>query len=135
LSAALPRRCPSALEIKASRHREEHSANVYIIDDILEAIMLFIVRFTDKPNVADSRRQLLAAHKEWLDKNRSVILVPGALRADPETPVGGLWIVEAQSRTEIEELLKDDPFWVHGLRASVEILYWFKAFPERKVSV
>jgi uncharacterized protein YciI len=97
--------------------------------------MLFIVRFTDKPNVADLRKQHFAAHLEWLDSNRSVILVPGAIRTDPATPVGGLWIVEAETIAEIESLIKGDPFWVSGLRASVEILHWFKAFPDRKVSV
>jgi uncharacterized protein YciI len=97
--------------------------------------MLFIVRFTDKPNVAELRRQLFAEHLKWLDANRSVVLVPGAIRTDPETPVGGLWIVEAESKSEIEELLKSDPFWVNGLRAGVEILHWFKAFPDRKIPV
>jgi uncharacterized protein YciI len=98
-------------------------------------IMLFIVRFTDKPNVAELRTRFRADHKEWLDKNRDVVLVPGALRSDPETPIGGLWIVEAEGRQQIEDLLKSDPFWVNGLRDSVEILHWFKAFPERKVPV
>jgi uncharacterized protein YciI len=97
--------------------------------------MLFIVRFTDKPNVTELRKQHIDAHKEWLDRNRSVVLVPGAIRTDPETPVGGLWIVEAESRAQIEALLKTDPFWTNGLRVEVEILHWYKAFPDRKVAV
>ena len=97
--------------------------------------MLFIVRFTDKPNVSELRKQFMEAHREWLDRNRSVVLVPGAIRTDPETPVGGLWVVEAENREQIEDLLKSDPFWTNGLRAGVEILHWFKAFPDRKVSI
>ncbi|UIF85691.1 hypothetical protein KAF44_16670 [Cupriavidus necator] len=30
--------------------------------------------------------------------------------------VGGLWIVRASSRAEVEGLLQSDPFWIRGLR-------------------
>ena len=49
--------------------------------------------------------------------------------------VGGLWIVEAPDRQSVEDLLRSDPFYVHGLRDRWEILHWSKAFPQRKVPV
>ena len=41
-----------------------------------------------------------------------------------------MWLVEAPSKAAVEEMLASDPFWVNGLRASVEILEWRKAVPQ-----
>jgi hypothetical protein len=32
-------------------------------------------------------------------------------------------------------MFQTDPFWVNGLRQGYEILYWSKAFPDKKVPV
>lgn len=96
--------------------------------------MLFVVRLEDKPERVDVRTNFTAAHKEWLAKNDKVILQAGSLRHDPDgTPVGGLWIVQAESKAEIEALLKNDPFWINGLRKGVEIYHWITAFNQRQV--
>ena len=98
--------------------------------------MLFIVRFTDKPGEQDRRKQYLQAHLSWLAERRDTILVAGSLREEPDAnPVGGAWIVEAASKQEVAALFESDPFWRHGLRADVEILYWSKAFPDEQVLV
>jgi uncharacterized protein YciI len=98
--------------------------------------MLFILRFTNKPEAAGLIGQYYPAHVEWLKERQSVILVPGAIRTDPDAPpIGGLWIVRAESKAEVEELFRTDPFWVQGLRQSYEILYWYKAFPDKAVPV
>jgi uncharacterized protein YciI len=98
--------------------------------------MLFILRFTNKPDKADLINQYYPAHVQWLSEHTSNVLVPGAIRTDPNAPpVGGLWIVRAESRVEVEELFRTDPFWVNGLRQSFEILYWSKAFPDKTVAV
>ncbi len=95
-----------------------------------------MVRFTDKPDCFALRQQHLAAHIAWLDQHRDVVLVGGSLRVEPaDAPVGGLWIVEAHSRAEILQLMASDPFTLCGLRDDVEILYWSKAFSERKTLV
>ena len=97
--------------------------------------MLFVVRFTDKPDSLAIRRKFLPAHIEWLDLHRDTILVAGSLRTEPgAVPVGGLWIVEAESKEAVETLLREDPFWTQGLRQGYEILHWSKA-SERKVLV
>ena len=98
--------------------------------------MLFIVRFTDKPERLATRNEFLAAHLQWLEEHQDMVRVAGSLRPEADAaPVGAAWVVEAQDRKEIEALLQSDPFWVQGLRQSVEILHWSKAFPERTVPV
>lgn len=98
--------------------------------------MLFIVRFQDDQSQAETRALYLKAHIQWLDQNSEQVLVGGSLRATPdENPVGGLWVVESDSKEAVELLIETDPFWVHGLRSDVEILYWSKAFADREVLV
>ncbi|MCV2357024.1 YciI family protein [Paucibacter sp. B2R-40] len=98
--------------------------------------MLFAIRFVDKADSLPLRQQRMAAHIAWLDQEREHVLVGGSLRHSPEqAPVGGLWVVEAQSKAAAEALLKQDPFYSAGLRESWEILHWSKAFEDRKVPV
>ncbi len=94
--------------------------------------MLFVIRFTDKTGSREIRQRHLDAHLAWLDRRRP-ILVAGSLREAPDSdPVGGLWVVEADSKEAARELFQTDPFWIHGMRESVEILHWSKAFPDRR---
>jgi uncharacterized protein len=98
--------------------------------------MLFIVQFEDKPGVGDLRQKLLEAHFAFLDSRKDKVLVAGSMREIPsDQPIGGLWIVEANDDAEVRDIFKDDPFWVNGLRASVRINRWVKAFPDRKTLV
>jgi hypothetical protein len=98
--------------------------------------VLFAVIFTDKPGRGDVREANLQAHIEWLESNRDVIPVAGSLRHEPgELPRGGLWIAEAESKAQLDELLKSDPFYVAGLRQGYEILHWSKANAERKALI
>ena len=98
--------------------------------------MLFIVRFEDDLNQLETREKYLDAHIQWLDENKEQVLVGGSLRKALNTqPVGGLWIVNAESIAAVELLMETDPFWVNGLRRSREILHWSKAFENRFVEV
>ena len=98
--------------------------------------MLFVIRFTDLAGKQAVRREHLQAHIEWLDQRRDSILVAGSLRKSAEEdPGGALWIVEADSKPDLPELFESDPFWVHGLRESFEILHWSKAFPDEKTPI
>lgn len=94
--------------------------------------MLFAVRFYDRPDRLDVRRRWLNAHLEWLRAHSDVILVGGSLRLDPESDaIGALWVVQCDSNSVIEALLRTDPFWLHGLRERYEIHSWHKAFAEQ----
>jgi uncharacterized protein YciI len=98
--------------------------------------MLFILRFMNKPDRANLISHYYPAHVEWLRERESVILVPGALRTEADSaPVGGLWIVRADTKAEVEKLFQTDPFWVNGLRQSYEIFVWSKAFPDKTVPI
>ncbi len=98
--------------------------------------MLFAIIFTDKAGYGELRAANLQAHIEWLEENKEVVPVGGSLRREMgETPKGGLWIAEAESKSEIEELLKTDPFFIAGLRESYEIFHWSKANAQRKVLI
>jgi hypothetical protein len=98
--------------------------------------MLFAVRFFDKPELLALRNENLAAHIAWLDAHREQILVGGSLRENlDQNAIGGLWLVEAESREVIERLIETDPFWIIGLREHYEIHYWCKAFPERRTLI
>ncbi len=96
--------------------------------------MLFVILFKDKAHQSELRSRLLPEHIAWLEQHKDKIPVGGSLRKTPEDlPQGGMWLAEAESKQEIESLLKTDPFFVQGLRESYEILHWSKANPARKV--
>jgi uncharacterized protein YciI len=98
--------------------------------------MLFAITFTDKLGYGEIRAAKLQAHIEWLEKNREVVPVGGSLRHElGETPIGGLWIAEAESKAQLEELIKTDPFFIAGLREGYKILHWSKANALRKVLI
>lgn len=98
--------------------------------------MLFAVFFTDKPDHAAARAAHLEAHIRWVDEHKDTVLVAGSLRVEPgQVPKGGLWIVEADSREAILDLVSTDPFHTCGLRQSVEILHWSKALENHKALV
>jgi uncharacterized protein YciI len=98
--------------------------------------MLFAVIFSDRPDHGHVRAANLHAHIEWLEKNKDVVPVGGSLRHEPsEVPRGGLWIAEAESKAQLEELIKSDPFYLAGLRQSYEILHWSKANATRRVLI
>ena len=87
--------------------------------------MLFILRFTDKPDSLPLREQHLAAHLAWLDAHAEQVLVAGTLRAEPDSlAVAAIWVVSAPSRDAVLALSDSDPFWIHGLRATREVFYY-----------
>ena len=98
--------------------------------------MLFAIIFTDKLGYGEVRAANIQAHINWLEDNKEVVTVGGSLRHQiGETPIGGLWIAEAESKAQLEDLIKTDPFFAAGLRERYEILHWSKANAQRKVLV
>ena len=98
--------------------------------------MLYVVEFRDDPAMRHLRPELMAAHLEFLRRNESKVRVAGSLRKESdERAIGGMWIVDVAKYEEIKQLYSEDPFWTGGLRASVEVYRYAKAFPdiEKKV--
>lgn len=98
--------------------------------------MLFVVLFTDKPDHGHLRAEHLNAHIAWVDQNKAAVLVAGSLRVEPtDTPKGGLWIVEAESKASVMQIMLSDPFYTCGLRQSIEVLHWSKALAHHQTLV
>ena len=98
--------------------------------------MLFVIRFVDKLNRQEVREQHLDAYLSWLAERRHSILVAGSLRVEPDSnPTGAFWVVEAESKVDAEKLFLADPFWTNGLRESVEISHWSKAFHDEQTLI
>ena len=93
--------------------------------------MLYVVLFTDDPGRADARRQGMADHLAFLERNRDRIRAAGPLRdASSGEAAGGLWLVEAESAEAVAQLYRSDPFWPTGLRQSVRVLEWTQVFAD-----
>ncbi len=98
--------------------------------------MLFVARFSDNPGIAERRSELLEAHFKWLNDNKDKVLLAGSLRADVGgDSLGGLWIIEAESKSAAEQVYQTDPFFANGLRAKVEVYHYVKANAERPVTL
>lgn len=93
--------------------------------------MLFVIRFTDRSAHLSVRERYFDAHIAWLQRKTDVIKIAGSLREKhSDQPVGALRVVEAATEDDAFSIFADDPFWVHGLRASVEIHSWSLAFSD-----
>ncbi len=97
--------------------------------------MLFVARFSDKPGVAERRTALMQDHFAWLRGNDQV-LVAGSIRHELDgESLGGLWLIEADSKEDAEAAFQDDPFFANGLRAGFELYHFVKANADRKIPI
>jgi hypothetical protein len=95
--------------------------------------MLIIVQFedvySDQPERLPERAQHMQAHLAFLARNSDRVVAAGALRpAADGMPSGGIWILNVETTAAAEALYKDDPFWLAGLRKSVRVSIWARAF-------
>ncbi len=93
--------------------------------------MLFVVQFRDNPAQRHLRPKLIDAHLGFLKANLARVRVAGSLRKESDdSAIGGLWIVDVEKYGDVRALYEQDPFWTGGLRASVEVCRYAKAFPD-----
>lgn len=95
--------------------------------------MLFIVQFediySDQPERLAERALHMPNHLAFLAAHSERVVASGALRDSVDgMPNGGIWILNMESKDEAESFYKDDPFWKAGLRKSVRVSHWAKAF-------
>jgi uncharacterized protein YciI len=91
--------------------------------------MKFIIIFEDDPNAnPDIRKVLMAEHLSFLEAHSEKVLFAGPLSDAGGSDRGGLWLVDAASVDEVEQLVHEDPFWPTGLRKSYSILEWKQVF-------
>lgn len=91
--------------------------------------MKYAVLFGDAKGAAPDIRKLhMKAHLDFLHRNRKMIEAAGPLSDPEDKGRDGLWIVEAETSQAVEALIREDPFWHTGLRASYAILPWRQVF-------
>lgn len=95
--------------------------------------MLPIVQFEDvyaeQPERLPERAKHMSDHLAFLVEHRHVVVAAGALRPSEDgVPAGGIWILNAKNIAEAEAFYKKEPFWKAGLRKSVRVSHWAKAF-------
>lgn len=101
-------------------------------------MMRWAALFTDHPDGGDIRMEHTEAHQAYLRENKGKIVLAGAMRPEPGgIPKGGLWIFEAETREEVEAIIAEDPFQIHGLRATTQVLAWGTApgFEDMEIGV
>lgn len=91
--------------------------------------MKYIILFEDAPDAdPDIRKAHMARHLDFLEGNAQKIEAAGPL-SDPEgRGRDGLWIVEADAVDDVEQLVREDPFWPTGLRKSYTIIEWTRVY-------
>jgi len=78
--------------------------------------MRFFIYRVDKPECRDLRAQTRPRHLEYADTLGPRLVYAGpTLDDDGETMNGSVWIVEAASREEAEEITARDPYEQVGL--------------------
>lgn len=85
--------------------------------------MLFVALCLDKPDHVHLRLSTRAAHLAFLDKHASRVKLGGPF-LDGERPVGSMLILECEDETAARALLREDPYALAGLFASVDVKPW-----------
>jgi len=95
--------------------------------------MRMVVIFEDTPAMAEVRRRLEPQHLAYLRANLAEIRLGGGLRElDSPVFVGGLWVLEVESRERAVQLIENDPYFIAEPRP-YRLLLWGK--PLRDVEV
>lgn len=72
--------------------------------------MLVMFHCFDNENQQQVRITHLAAHLTWVEQNMKKIKVAGPLLGDNEEITGSMYVLEAQSIDEANQLLAQDPY-------------------------
>ena len=92
--------------------------------------MRLVAIFEDTAAMPDVRAQLEQAHLDYLRAHVGEIVLAGGLRESPGAGyVGGLWILEVDSKERAVQLVRDDPFYQAEARP-YKLLVWGKALPD-----
>ncbi|HEX3364063.1 YciI family protein [Phenylobacterium sp.] len=82
---------------------------------------LFVLACFDKPNSLDLRMATREAHLAYAGEHRAMIKVAGPLLDAADAMAGSLFILEAESRAQVEAFNAADPYQKAGLFGQVEI--------------
>ena len=92
--------------------------------------MQFVIHAMDRKDGLSTRAKFYRAHRIHLDESRTHrvgIVTAGTLVADDgETPIGSLFVVEAEDRAAVDAFRRSDPYHVNGVWETVEIHSYHK---------
>ena len=94
--------------------------------------MTYLILFHDAPGHDHIRGEKMPDHLAFLSAHANAITAAGPL-FDDEDGAGGAWLVDVDSAEDAWALVKTDPFWPTGLRASVQVMLWRQVFADGKV--
>lgn len=87
--------------------------------------MLFVVYAVDHRDIMPTRAKFYRSHRIHLDKaedHRVNVLTAGTLVDDDgETPMGSLFVVDANDRSAVDAFTRSDPYHINGVWERVEI--------------
>jgi uncharacterized protein YciI len=91
--------------------------------------VLFIIFSTDKPDSQALRAATRAAHIEYLDRYRNIIVLGGGMLTDDgKGHIGSTIIVNVPGRAEAEAFAHSEPFFKAGLYEEQRILRMRKGY-------
>ncbi len=90
--------------------------------------MIFVVQFEDTPGSEHIRNELMSDHLAFLDRHSARVLGAGPLFDTDKRGRGGQWLIEAEDVETVQSMIREDPFYGSGLRASITILEWKQVF-------
>lgn len=98
--------------------------------------MPYAISWMDEPDTAELRLKLRDAHLDYMRGNLGRVLASGGLLDDSgEVGMGGLILLDIDSRQEAEAFVKADPFYTGGVYRSPVITRWRKAFYDGKAFI
>lgn len=90
------------------------------------ALMFYVVHCLDGPN-RTARAELYQAHRDYLDQQPLTIFAAGPLLDDSgERALGSVFILECETRAEVDDFLAHEPFNCAGLFARIDVHRWLR---------
>jgi uncharacterized protein YciI len=91
--------------------------------------LLYVIATYDKPDHKHVRDSFRQRHLEYLEANVNKVMAGGGLFSDDATSIiGGLLIVDVETRAEAQMFIQNDPFTAADLFQRVEIHRWKASF-------
>lgn len=90
-------------------------------------MMPYLIYAVDYEGMDAEREAIRSDHRKYLQSFGEKVLASGALLADDQnTVIGGITLLDVESRDEAIAFEKDDPYAIRGIRNEVKIIYWRK---------
>ena len=92
--------------------------------------MAFLIYAYDHEGMDKKRESIRQAHREHLSSVGNKLIASGALLDDDKTIVGGISLLNVNSREEAEKFANEDPYVKAGIRKTTKIIMWRKRWFE-----